>query len=228
MTIATPVNLVRVAILSTGSGTLQLGPAVAAFRGIDALVSGNTYSYSIQQGANYEFGRGVYDAGSGTLTRGVIGSSYGNAPINLAPNAVCVFPALAEDLQIPGPPGPQGDPGTPGLQGPDGLPGVGINMAVITRVGTHTATLADANTYQFFTNAADCQLILPAHADVAIPVGTVIAVEQRGAGKVAARGAVGVTLNSRGNVFSTAGQFAVMQCKKVDFNVWTILGDIDA
>lgn len=228
MTNATPVNLVRITVLSTGTGTLSLGPAVSAFRGVEALVDGQTYSYSIQQGANFEYGRGVYGAAGQTLTRGVIGSSYGNAPVNLGPNAICVFPALAEDLQVAGPPGPPGTPGEPGGSGPPGSPGAGINMLVVVRAGDHTAQDTDANTYQLFENAAACTLTLPLNATIAIPVGSVIAVEQHAVGKVTVAGDAGVTINSRGAVFSTAGQYAVMQCKKVDTDVWTILGDIDA
>jgi hypothetical protein len=227
VTNATPVNLVRVTILTIGVGTFTLGPAVSAFRGVEALVDGNTYSYSVQQGGNYEFGQGIFGAGDNTLTRGVIGSSNGNAPVNFAANAICVFPALAQDLQLPGPQGPQGTPGEPGTEGAVGPAGPGINMPVINYNGDHTAQVGDANSYLLFTNAADCTLTLPANVDVAIPVNTVIAVEAHAAGKVTIAGAAGVTVNSRGGVFSTAGQYATIQCKQVQANVWTVLGDLD-
>lgn len=228
MTIATPVNLVRVTVLSTGAGTLSLGAAISAFRGVDVLVDGHVYSYSIQQGANYEFGRGIYGVAGATLTRGVIGSSYGGAPITLAPNAICVFPALAEDLLQPGPPGPPGTAGEPGGSGPPGDPGTGINMLVVGRGGDHVLQTADANTYQLFTNATDCVLTVNSNAAIPILVRTVVAVEAHGAGKVTVVAGAGVTINSRGGVFSTAGQYAVMQLKKVDTDVWTVLGDINA
>ncbi len=228
MTEAVPVNLVRMTVLSTGSGTLALGPAVPAFRGMDALVDGNVYSYSIQQGANFEYGRGLYGASGGTLTRGVIGSSYGGAPILLTPNAIVVFPALAEDLQVPGPPGSPGTPGEPGGQGDPGPAGAGINMPVIVRTGDHTAQTADANTYQQFTNAADCTLTLPLNATIPIAIATVIAIEAHSTGKVTVAAAGGVTLNCRGGLFSTAGQYAVIQAKKIATDEWVLMGDVGA
>lgn len=223
---ATPVNLVKVTCLSQGTGTLELGPALTAFRGVEALIDGKTYSYSIQQGGNYEYGRGVFAASGNTLTRGVLASSYGNAAIALVANAIVCFPALAEDLQIPGPPGAPGTPGEPGGQGPTGPQGAGINMTVIGRSGDHTVQTADANTYQRFTNATAATLSVDTNANVAIPVGTVVAIESAGAGTLAIAALSGVTINCRGGASSTAGQYAVAQLKKVDTDIWTLLGDV--
>jgi hypothetical protein len=92
------VNLVKINVLSTGANQLLLGGAVPSFRGVEALIDGATYSYSIQQGANYEFGRGVYSLGGQSLTRAVVGSSRSNTPLVLSANAVVTFTALAEDF----------------------------------------------------------------------------------------------------------------------------------
>lgn len=223
---STLVDLVKIIITNTGTGTLQLGAPVQAFRGVDALTDGETYSYSIQQGANYEVGQGVYSLADTTLTRGVIVSSYGNTAIPLSPNAVVAFPALAGDFQIPGPPGAPGNPGNPGDAGPPGSPGAGINMPVVAKAANYTIAVVDANTYLRFTAAGAVTLTIPTNVTAAIPIASVIAIEQAGTGVVTVAGAGGVTVNCRGGVTATAGQYAVMQLKKVDTDVWTVLGDV--
>jgi len=221
VTQAKPVNLVRVSSLSAGTGTFQLGPALAAFQGVEALVDGETYSYSCQQNSNFEYGRGVFNAAGGTLTRGVLASSYGATPVDFGPNLVVVFPALAEDLQVPG---PQGVPGTSGPPGVPGPAGAGINMPVVANTGDLTPAIGDANKYHRFTVAA--VVTVPTNAVAAIAVGDVLAVEQAGVGAVTFAAGVGATLNSRGGATMTAGQFAVAQLKKVAADEWTLLGDV--
>ncbi len=97
MTASTLVDLVKIAINTTGTGTLTLGSALAAFRGVEALSDGMTYSYSIQQFGNYEIGTGVYSATPSTLTRGVQHSSNGGTAIDLSANAVLTVTVLATD-----------------------------------------------------------------------------------------------------------------------------------
>lgn len=94
----TLVDLVKIVAASSGSGAITLGQPVDGFRGADALVNGRIYSYSIQQGAAWEYGRGTYLLSGRLLTRSPVASSSGGAPINLAPNAQVSFVALAEDL----------------------------------------------------------------------------------------------------------------------------------
>lgn len=223
---ATPVNLVRVTCLSTGTVALQLGPALSAFRGVEALIDGYTYSYAIQQGGNYEFGRGIWTASLGTLSRGVIGSSYGNSPIPLLANAIIVFPALAEDLQVPGPQGLPGAAGAPGEQGATGATGAGINMPVVGRAGSRTLSVDDENTYQRWSDAGAVTVTIPAEADVPIATASVFAIEQGGPGIITFAPAAGVTLNCRGGATGTAGQYAVAQLKALGGDIWTLLGDV--
>lgn len=119
----TLVDFVKIYATNTGTSVFALGNAVPAFRGSEALIDGRTYAYSVRQGNNYEVGTGPYDATMGTLGRNVIYSSAGNAPINLGPNAVINFPALAVDISRPGPAGPAGPEGPQGPQGPEGPAG---------------------------------------------------------------------------------------------------------
>jgi len=99
--VANLVDLVRIYSTTTGTGTITLGSAVAGYRDTAALGDGLTYSYSIQQGSAYEYGRGTYSAAGQTFTRSPIGSSaVGNAPISLTASAEVSFEPLAEDLPV--------------------------------------------------------------------------------------------------------------------------------
>ena len=99
MTTVTFVDLVAVAATSSGTGPFTLGNAVSGFDGVNALVDGATYSYSVQQGANFEQGRGTYVAATRTLTRTVRKSSYGpGVAVGFAQGAQVTFTLSAEDL----------------------------------------------------------------------------------------------------------------------------------
>lgn len=95
---STLVDLTKINITSTGTGALTLGSAATGYRGVEALTNGRSYSYSIQQGANWEIGRGTYLADSQQMTRSVMFSSRGGSAIKLAGGAQVAFTALAEDL----------------------------------------------------------------------------------------------------------------------------------
>jgi hypothetical protein len=77
---------------------LQLGSAVDGYRGVEALKSGGTYSYSIQQDSQFEVGRGTYLGGAKRLTRGPISSSNGGTSIDLGPNTQVSIVALSDDI----------------------------------------------------------------------------------------------------------------------------------
>ena len=102
-----------------------------------------------------------------------------------------------------------------------------VNIAPTTQSGTnYTAVLGDAAGYIQFTNGAAIAFTIPPNASVAFPIGTVITVEQNGAGVVTLTAGAGVTLNSRGALLATGGQYAVCQVKKVATNTWTVIGDV--
>ncbi len=123
MVTPTLVDLVKILASTTGTGPITLGSNVPAFRGVEALTDGLTYSYSIQQEDNFEYGNGVYSAAGHVLTRGVLASSYGGAPIPLRVGAAVTFVALASSVEggLPGLPGNDGDPGPLGPPGPPTL-----------------------------------------------------------------------------------------------------------
>ncbi|HLP67179.1 MAG TPA: DUF2793 domain-containing protein [Rhizobium sp.] len=99
--------------------------------------------------------------------------------------------------------------------------------AVITDATTaRTAALGDANNYVRFTSGSAVTFTIPAEADVAFPIGTVIEFEQAGAGALTIAGDTGVTLNSRAADFTMAGQYSTGFVKKVDTDTWTLGGDL--
>lgn len=98
---STPVNFVKINVTSTGTGPLILGSAVPGNRGIEALINGRTYSYSIRQGVSaYEFGRATYlTSPSPRMIRSPLGSSRDGAPISLSTGAQVSMVLLVEDLE---------------------------------------------------------------------------------------------------------------------------------
>ncbi len=109
----------------------------------------------------------------------------------------------------------------------DAMARAAVNIAPSTQSGTsYTAVLGDAAGYIQFTNGAAVAFTIPPNSSVAFPIGTVITIEQNGAGVVTITAGVGVTLRSRGSLVATGGQYAVAQIKKVATDTWTIIGDV--
>lgn len=99
--------------------------------------------------------------------------------------------------------------------------------SVSSQTGTsYTAVLGDANSYIRFTNGSAVSFTIPPNSSVAFPVGTVIEVEQAGAGALTFVAGSGVTLNSRATDLTLAGQYAVAFAKKVATDTWTVNGDL--
>lgn len=93
-------NLVKHSTATTGTGTITLGSAVPGFLTMDqaGAVNGWVYSYGISDGGHSEVGTGVYTASGTTLTRNVINSTNGNAPIVLSGTAKVFITANAQDI----------------------------------------------------------------------------------------------------------------------------------
>lgn len=102
MAIATLVDRVKITVLSSGTGPFVLGGAVPAYRGVEALVDGATYSYATESGSNFEVGTGLYSSGTGQLVRTPIISSNGGAAVNFPVNIQVDFTVLAQDIAPPG------------------------------------------------------------------------------------------------------------------------------
>jgi hypothetical protein len=84
----------------------------------------------------------------------------------------------------------------------------------------------DASQYLRLTNAGAMQLVVPPNSAVPIAIGDEFPFEQSGAGIVTVTAGAGVTINSRGGVMTTAGQFAVGMLKKTGPDTFTLTGDL--
>lgn len=89
---------------------------------------------------------------------------------------------------------------------------------------TYTLLLTDKSKILYCTNTAVLTITIPLYSSVAFPVGSTIDVVQAGSAKVTMAGASGVTLNSRGSAYSTAGQWAVMTLVKSGTDTWLQFG----
>lgn len=76
------------------------------------------------------------------------------------------------------------------------------------------------------TNAADVTLTIPNNSTVAYPIGTVIFVEQWGAGQVIFDVAGGVTLRSEAGADRITAQYASAAIRKHGTNEWILSGRV--
>ena len=85
--------------------------------------------------------------------------------------------------------------------------------------------LTDANKAVEVTTAGAVNLTIPTDASVSFPVGTVIEVDQMGAGKVTIVGASGVTVQSPVTP-TTRAQYSALLLRKRAANLWLVSGDM--
>jgi hypothetical protein len=92
-------NRVKVAVATTGTGTVTLGAAASGFRTFAGagIANGATVRYVIEEGTTWEIGTGVYTAAGPTLTRVLTESSSGSL-IALAGAATLWVDAVAQDI----------------------------------------------------------------------------------------------------------------------------------
>ncbi|QDF17127.1 minor tail protein [Gordonia phage William] len=99
-------------------------------------------------------------------------------------------------------------------------------ITVNSQTGAYTLVLADANKAVEVTTATAVNLTIPTDASVAFPVGTVIEVDQMGAGKVTIVGASGVTIQSAVTPPTTRTQYSAVVLRKRAANLWLVTGDM--
>jgi hypothetical protein len=119
-------NRAKMTITSTGTGALTLGSAPLGYQTFasSGVANGDTVSYTIEDGVNWEVGTGVYTASGTTMSRTVTqsynGSVYGTSPISVTTAAIVFITALAADLLVAG--GALGTPSSATLTNATGLP----------------------------------------------------------------------------------------------------------
>lgn len=100
------VNLCRFTTPTVGAGNIAVGAAVVGFftPAAAGVLNGDTVTYSIQDGARSECGRGTYGSVGPTLTRTTIFTSTAGAgtPISLSGTAQVIFTPLAENVTLSG------------------------------------------------------------------------------------------------------------------------------
>lgn len=99
-------------------------------------------------------------------------------------------------------------------------------ITVNAQTGAYTLVLTDANKAVEVTTASAVNLTIPTDASVAFPVGTVIEVDQIGAGKVTIVGATGVTVQSAVNPPTTRAQYSAVVLRKRGTDLWLVTGDL--
>jgi hypothetical protein len=130
-----------------------------------------------------------------------------------------VLAVVGDPTQVPtapvGPAGPQGPAGN-------------LYLPITSQATDYSAVLADAASRVRMTKATANTFTIPANAAQAFPIGSVLEVEQAGAGTVAIAPAGGVTLDSLGGNRHTAGQFGVVKIVKVAADEWVASGNLVA
>lgn len=92
-------NRVKVAVATTGTGTVTLGAAASGYRTFAgaSIADGSTVRYVIEEGTTWEIGTGVYTLAGTTLTRVLTESSSG-ALISLAGAATLWLDIVEHDI----------------------------------------------------------------------------------------------------------------------------------
>ena len=89
---------------------------------------------------------------------------------------------------------------------------------------TYTLVLADNGKLVTLSNASAITVTVPTNASVAFPVGSIVNIQQVGAGQVTVAGDTGVTVNGTGT--KTNSQWSAASIIKTATDTWTLIGDI--
>ena len=115
----------------------------------------------------------------------------------------------------------------PSIQGMiDASVGAAQRITVNAQSGAYTLVASDANKAVEVTSATAVNVTIPTDASVNFPIGTVIEVDQIGAGKVSIVGASGVTVKPDTPTPTTRTQYSALLLRKRAANWWLVTGDM--
>lgn len=97
---------------------------------------------------------------------------------------------------------------------------------VADKTASSTLALTDAQTIYPVNSATGVNVTIPANASVAIPIGSVVNVLQKGVGRINFQAANGVTILSPSSQVSSAGQNNNNILSKIATNTWHIQGSL--
>jgi hypothetical protein len=92
-------------------------------------------------------------------------------------------------------------------------------------VAAYTLLLTDQGGSVEMNNASANTVTVPANANVAFAIGTVITVGQYGAGKTTVAAAAGVTIRSAGSLLGLRAQYSQVTLQKIGTDEWWLAGD---
>jgi len=93
-----------------------------------------------------------------------------------------------------------------------------------TQTASYTLVLADSGKVVEMNVASANSVTVPANASVAFPIGTMIAIDQIGAGQTGIVAASGVTIRSVSGYLKVSGQYSGVTLRKRATNEWVLVG----
>jgi hypothetical protein len=102
-----------------------------------------------------------------------------------------------------------------------------VNTVVLnTQTNNYTLVLTDSAKVVEVNATTAKTLTVPPNSSVAFPVGTVIEVDQIGAGQVTITPGAGVTLHALGGALKLSGQYAACSLRKRGTDEWVVVGSL--
>ncbi len=101
-----------------------------------------------------------------------------------------------------------------------------VTPVIRSYIASHTINDNDANAVVEMNNGTTATLTVPDNTMYEIPIGSFIEIHQIGTALVTVAPDVGVTVQSKGSLYSTSGQFSVITLRKVAQNIWRLYGDL--
>lgn len=207
---------------TSGTGDFTDGTALQGYLNLTnaGAANGKTYSYRAENATRteWEVGYGVYNSGTGKLTRTPLKSSNGDAAVNFGTAPTVMITALSADLLTPAAIGTT-------VQAYDAALFAGIPFA--SKAANYTAVLADANTGIGHSGADNNArtFTIPANSAVAFPVGTILVFQN-------SANVVTIAITSDTMIFQGSGSTGSRQLAvhgtavawKVSSTIWFIFG----